>query len=204
MAEPDFAAAARYAFGRLGRELDPRLRYHSLAHTRDDVLPAAERLAAISGVRGEPLLLLRTAAVYHDTGFLVSRAEHEAAGAALAAAALPGFGYRPAQVVVVAGLIMSTRLPQTPQTPLAQLLADADLDLLGRDDFLQRNGELRAELQAYGVAHSDEAWYRDQAAFLSQHRYWTPAARGLRDRGKARNTALLLERLAAAERGGAG
>jgi uncharacterized protein len=202
MTEPDFMAAARYAIGRLERELDPRLRYHSLAHTRDDVLPAAERLAAVSGVRGEPLLLLRTAAIYHDIGFLISRDGHEAAGAAVAAAILPVFGYAPAQVDTIAEIIMSTKIPQSPQTPLAQLLADADLDLLGRDDFLERNSELRAELRAFGVMPGDLAWYREQSAFLAAHRYWTPAARELRDEGKADNIALLLERLAAAERQG--
>lgn len=200
MQQPDFAAAAHYAIARLEHELDPRLSYHSLSHTRDDVLPAAERLAALAGVGGEALLLLRTAAVYHDLGFLLRRAEHETASAALAAATLPGFGYTQAQVAAVGELIMATRMPQTPRSPLGELLADADLDLLGRDDFMNLNERLRVELQAFGDSSSQASWCRGQIAFLSSHRYWSAAARGLRDAGKAANLSLLHERLVMVER----
>lgn len=198
MQQLDYDAAARYALGRLERELDPRLRYHSLAHTRDDVLPAAERLAGLTGLDGEGQLLLRTAALFHDLGFVIGRTEHEATGAAIAAGALPAFGYTPAQVAQVSAIIQATRLPQSPQTLLEQLLADADLDLLGRPDFLTRNSELRAELRAFGTTLTNRAWFRDQAAFLGDHHYWTAAARAIRDAGKAKNLALLLEQLATA------
>jgi len=195
MREPNFAAAAAYALGRLERELDPRLRYHSLAHTRDDVLPAVERLAGYAGVSGEELLLLRTAAVFHDVGFIVGREEHEEAGATICAATLPAYGYSPAQVAEIVTLIRATRIPQSPRSPLGQLLADADLDLLGRDDFLERNGELREELRAFGRDEADADWYRHQLAFLVDHRYWTAGARALRDNGKAANIERLRARL---------
>src|SRR5690242_17751567 len=55
--QPDFARAHAYALARLERELSPALCYHSVAHTRDDVVVAAERLAALEGVDGEALLL---------------------------------------------------------------------------------------------------------------------------------------------------
>jgi uncharacterized protein len=199
MQQPDFAAATTYVFSRLQRELDSRLQYHSLAHTRDDVLPAVERLAAIAGVSGEPLLLVRTAAVFHDAGFLIRRLEHETAGIALAATVLPRFGYNASQVATVGELIMATRMPQTPLGLLGQLLADADLDLLGRDDFLALNEKLRAELRAYGEEYLDTIWYRSQLAFVSRHRYWSAAARELRDAGKLVNLELLRVRLAKAE-----
>ena len=46
MPTPDFERAKYYAFERLRHELPPSMHYHSLAHTCEDVLPAAERLAA--------------------------------------------------------------------------------------------------------------------------------------------------------------
>lgn len=191
MGRPDFAAAQQYALERLERELDPRLCYHNLAHTRDDVLPAAERLAAIEGIHGEQLLLLRTAALFHDIGFTVVRHEHEQAGVQIMAGILPQFGYTPAQINRIGPVIMATRLPQTPHSGLAQVLADADLDLLGRADFLERNSDLRKELQAFGEQHSDAEWYANQLNFLSRHHYWTPAAHQLRDSQKAHNITLL-------------
>ena len=199
MGQPDFAAAQQYALERLERELDPRLRYHNLAHTRDDVLPAAERLAAIEGIGGAELLLLRTAALFHDIGFTVARHEHEQAGVQIMAGVLPQFGYTPEQIDLIGTVIMATRLPQTPHSRLAYLLADADLDLLGRTDFLERNRELHKELQAFGDQRSDAEWYANQVEFLARHRYWTTAAQHLRNAQKARNSALL-QALAAGKR----
>ncbi len=155
MSQPDFEAARRYALQRLETELDPRLTYHTIAHTRDDVLPAAERLAAYEGITGEDLLLLRTAALYHDPGFTVGRENHELTSIRIAEHVLPGFGYAPAQIDEVTTIILATRLPQSPRLQLARFLADADLDLLRRTDFFELNHALRTELAAFGQPMSD-------------------------------------------------
>jgi uncharacterized protein len=194
---PDLARACAYALSRLERELPPALCYHSVAHTRDDVVIAVERLATAEGVTGEALLLLRTAAYFHDLGFVEVREQHEARGARIAAAALPGFGYQPEQIALVEGMIMATRLPQMPGTPLERILADADLDVFGRDDFLAVNGYLRAELAIAGSIVSDSEWYSGQISFLRAHRYWTTSARALRDDKKRENIAALEQLLIA-------
>ena len=46
MNPPDFQRAKQSALERLEQELPATLIYHCLAHTRDDVVPAVERLAA--------------------------------------------------------------------------------------------------------------------------------------------------------------
>ena len=199
MSEPDFEGARHYALSRLERELHPALCYHSLAHTRDEVVPATERLAATEGIGGEALILLRTAAYFHDIGFVERREGHEAASVRIAQAHLPAFGYQQSQIDAIGQMIMATRLPQSPATPLAAMLADSDLDMLGRGDFFGLNQLLRAELAAIADPVSDAEWYRQQLAFVRQHRYWTPTARTLRDLGKARNIQLLADLLAAAE-----
>ena len=194
--QPDFASARAYALARLERELSPLLCYHSVMHTRDDVVVAVERLAAQEGVAGEALLLLLTAAYFHDLGFVEQREQHELIGARVAAEALPRFGYRPDQIALIKGMILATRLPQTPHTHLECILADADLDVCGRNDFLALNRWLRAELVAAGNAASDREWYSGQISFLWAHRYWTAAARAMRDKVKRANIAAL-ERLLA-------
>jgi uncharacterized protein len=198
MLEPDFEQARRYALHRLEQELDPALCYHSVAHTRDEVVPAVERLAALEGVHGDQLLMLRTAAYFHDIGFIERREGHEAASARIAAAALPGFGYGRPQIAAIGQMILATRLPQAPSDLPSAILADSDLDMLGRSDFLALNQLLRAELRAFAGPIGDHEWYGEQAAFVRAHRYWTPAARRLRDRGKARNLRALEALLAAA------
>ena len=77
MLEIRWQAAIDFALKRLENELDPRLTYHSLAHTRDHVLPAAKRLGRLAGLSAENHLILTTAAAYHDIGFLIQRQGHE-------------------------------------------------------------------------------------------------------------------------------
>lgn len=190
---PDEQRARAYARSCL-RRLPATLTYHSLAHTCEDVAPAAERLAARMGVGGESLLLLRTAAYFHDVGFIERRDQHEAASARLAASVLPYCGYKSSQIAAIEGMIMATQLPQSPHNLLEQILADADLDSLGRDDFVRTSMTLQAELAAFGQNIPMAEWYMHQLAFLRDHRYFTPAARALRNPGKQRNIALL-ERL---------
>ncbi|WP_374687111.1 phosphohydrolase [Promineifilum sp.] len=190
--KPDFARAKSYVFGRLARELPPQLTYHSLWHTRDDVLPAARRLSRCSRLDDETRLLLATAALFHDTGFLHNYNDHESEGIAIARAALPGLGYSSAQVEAIGHLIAATCMPQQPSDDLQALMCDADLDLLGREDFWGLNRKLLAELRHYGLAPESEAqWLTGQTRFLEEHRYFSAAARALRDEGKARNIALM-------------
>lgn len=187
MSELDLEGARRYALERLELELSPKLVYHTLQHTRDDVVPAAARLAAMVGVTGEDLSLLLTAGYYHDIGFVQQPDGHEAISIRIASRALPRFGYTYQHIRAVAHMIGVTRLPQSPHTLIEQIIADADLDLFGRDDFIARNAALRAERAALGSVVSDEDWYGSQLKFVRSHRYFTEAARTLRDAKKQQN-----------------
>ena len=66
-------------------------------------------------------------------------------------------------------------------------MADADLDLLGREDFLKRDHLLRLELEALGMSKTDPEWITDQLNFLQSHTYFAPAARSLRTEKKHQN-----------------
>lgn len=191
MREAEWERVQRDMLERLARELPPDLYYHGIHHTRDDVLPAAERLATRAGLDAEQSLLLKTAALYHDAGFLIQYQENEVLGAAIAAETLPHFGYTPAQIASIQALIRATRIPQQPQDLLQSLLCDADLDSLGRADYLETSHNLRQELAAHGTLISLRDWYTRQLAFLSDHEYFTEAARSLRDAGKQENIAEL-------------
>ncbi len=184
----DYERAKAYALGRLESELSPWLTYHSLRHTRDDVLPAAIRLAQALNVTGDALLCLTTAALFHDIGFLFAYNDHEAQGIFIAEAVLPGFGYSAAQLSTIAGLIAATKMPQRPTTPLAELLCDADLDVLGREDFWEINRLLLAETEHQSGRAIDEVeWLAGQLRFLEEHVYFSSTAHKLRNAGKAWN-----------------
>ena len=50
--------------------LPDNLYYHNIDHTLQDVLPAAIRLAEMEAVSSDDLFLLKTAVLFHDTGFI--------------------------------------------------------------------------------------------------------------------------------------
>jgi uncharacterized protein len=183
----NFQHAKQYVLHRLERELSPNLLYHGITHTRDEVVPAVERLAGMEGIQGDTLLLLLTAAWFHDLGFVEQPQYHELISARIAVQVLPGFGYTNEQVEIVRWAILATILPQDPQNLLEQILTDADLDILGCDDFMLRNGELRHELAFFGKEYTDREWYTRQLKFLESHTYFTASARTLRDAGKLKN-----------------
>lgn len=195
MLPPDFDRARQYALNRLTNELSPQLVYHSLWHTQDDVVPAAERLAVLAGVDELNRLLLSTAAWYHDVGFVIQRVNHEDVGMQIASDVLPQFGYTLEQIDRIRGMIAATKLPQSPRTLLEEILADADLDALGREDFLPRSQVLRAELAEFGATSTDKEWLQVQLDFQQGHRYFTQAARTLRGPQKEKNTALVIKLL---------
>lgn len=194
---PNFERAKQYVLHRLERELPPTQYYHSLAHTRDEVVPAVKRLALTQGVDGESLFLLVTAAYFHDLGFVEQANNHEVVSVQIAEDVLPGFGFSSEHVRTIGGIIMATRLPQSPLSPLEEIMSDADLDVLGRRDFFARNQALRAEMETAGLHFTDEQWLYGQLNFMQAHRYFTDVAKALRDARKQENMAVLSQRLAA-------
>jgi predicted metal-dependent HD superfamily phosphohydrolase len=194
---PDWEGAMSYALSRLEHEISPDLKYHNLWHTKEDALPAVRKLAQMSRLSEEETRFVELGVVYHDLGFLVDRADHERAGVSIAAQVLPGFGFNSEYVALVQGMILATRIPQAPHTPLEEIVADADLDNLGRADCMARSEALRAENACFGQAYSEEEWCTRQLRFMLNHSYWTEAARELHDAGKRENIARLEARLAA-------
>jgi uncharacterized protein len=193
---PDLERAKTYVFDRLGHELSSQLTYHSLHHTRDDVLPAAIHLGQQSGLDDALLLLLATAALYHDTGFIYHYHNHEDESIAIAQATLPEFGYDGEQIRQIAGMIAATKMPQRPRTKLDELLCDADLDLLGRKDFWRLNRNLLIETRRYIEPTLSEAkWLKEQCVFLADHSYFSGAAHLLRDEGKIFNLTMMRQAL---------
>lgn len=195
--QPDVKGAIAYARDRMERELPPEMTYHNLAHTFEEVLPAALHLAELCHLEDGNADLVAVAAAYHDIGRVLQAQEHEAIGAGIARAVLPRFGFDSEQIDAIAEMILATRLPQSPQTLSEQILADADLDILGQKDFMSRNADLKVELVAQGRSITQEGWLRAQLQFLESHLYYTEAARLLRDKQKSKNIAAIKQLLEA-------
>ena len=190
----NYMKAERHIMKILETQLSPKLLYHSINHTID-VTKAVERLAIMEGITDEDLFLLKSAATYHDAGFIEKYENNEEIGMRLAREILPKYGYAKEQIDVIDGLIKSTEIPQSPQSHLQQIMCDADLDYLGRDDFHEIADLLRRELREHGKLNSDRLWDEIQIKFLEQHTYFTKSAIDSRRAKKLMHIEEIKERL---------
>lgn len=161
---------------KLEKGLPSYITYHTAQHTKN-VIESAEKLATMENIPGDDLLLLKTAALFHDAGFLQDHHEHEELGCKLARKHLPDFGYSDSQVEQICRAIMATRLPQTPVDRLGELLCDADVYYLGTDNYAANAEKLYQELKRTGMVKTESEWMLRQSEFLSGHHYFTVAAR---------------------------
>jgi class 3 adenylate cyclase/ligand-binding sensor domain-containing protein/predicted metal-dependent HD superfamily phosphohydrolase len=178
----------------LEKGLSDKLYYHCIEHTKD-VVHAVERYALMEDVTDEGLFLLKSAATYHDAGFVESYEDNEHIGARMAEEMLPKFGYSQAHIDKIKALIFATKIPHAPKNKLEEIICDADLDYLGRADFHEIADKLRRELREHGKLTSDRAWDEMQAAFLSGHIYFTKTAIASRQAKKEQNLQEVKERL---------
>lgn len=177
----------------LDKSLPPDLLYHNIDHTRD-VIYEAVRFAVLDGLDQESVKLLAVAAVFHDAGFTVRRMENEAEGARIAAQFMILSGeFSSEEISAVERMILDTKVQLTSEgprqvssSPLSGYLLDADLSNLGRDDFLQKWELLRIEGK-----EDPETFLKNAAALIELHKWHTPAAEKLRNRGKMENKVLV-------------
>lgn len=179
----NYRKAEKYIVKRLEKELPDNLHYHDLRHTTD-VCAAVERLALMEGIEGDDIFLLKTAALYHDAGFVHQYANNEDIGADLAREVLPRFGYTEDQIKTICRLIQATKVPQKPNDHLEQIICDADLDYLGGDEFHFIADKLKRELMERDIVKTDKEWDELQVKFLEAHTYFTKTAIELRQANK--------------------
>lgn len=173
------------------KHLNKHLTYHNLEHTLD-VVRQSERIARDEGIQDEyKIYLLKVAAMYHDTGFLVTYANHEKAGCEIFQQDASQFDFNEEEKLFIMRLIMATKLPQMPNDLFERIICDADLDYLGRSDFFRIGEGLRKEFLHYGIVASDEEWENLQIKFLSSHSYHTKTCKRTREAEKQNNIAQL-------------
>ncbi|MEO8820865.1 MAG: YitT family protein [Ginsengibacter sp.] len=185
-----FEKAYSFLMDRLEKELPPFLHYHNAQHTKD-VLSGAEMLANSENISGDDLVILKTAALFHDSGFLETYSDHEEISCNMARKWLPPFGYNTDEIEQICQLILATKIPQEPQNKLAQILCDADLYYMGTDRYFTGADQLYKELHEAGMVKSREEWSKEEIKFVAAHHYFTPTAKKNLD-SKIKKTLTLL------------
>ncbi len=189
----DYDGVKAFMLDKLSKELSPNLYYHDINHTLD-VLHSAEILMGAEGIDAAEQLIVKTACVLHDAGMLKTYIGHEEASCKLAMEILPAFNYSKQEIERVNQMIMTTKLPQSATDRLEQIICDADLDYLGRNDFFMISHRLKYEWDLHDFKKTTlREWYELQVSFLTNHVYFTKAAIESREVMKQQNLREIME-----------
>ena len=161
-----------FVVGLLKEKLSPFYYYHNHVHT----LYVADKVAEIGkqeNCTAKEIALLTAAALWHDAGFINSYSNHEKESCLLVRKYLPDYGYSAADIDTICGMIMATRMPQSPANKTEAILADADLEYLGTSSVTEKAADLFRELQHLDPSLTPAQWLKTQVSFLQTHHYFT-------------------------------
>nr|WP_068891378.1 Pycsar system effector family protein [Pedobacter panaciterrae] len=174
---------------------DERFIYHNLHHT-EQVVENVVRIANHYQLSDQDFFIVVAASWFHDMGYLFDCTQHEAKGTSLANDFLSDKSVTPEVIDQVKGCIMATKMPQSPEGLLQQIVCDADLFHLGSDSFKERNRLMRKEAEAFVKHKIDKAdWRIKTIALFKAHHYHTEFCQQLLNTKKAQNLAELESKL---------
>lgn len=189
-------AARDYVMAQYQQHPRPNLVYHNLVHTQH-VVQAAGQIAAHYRLQDDELAAVYVAAWFHDAGYLLGEGSaHEENGAKEALQFLQQQQAPENVQLMVKGAILATKMPQSPNTLVEQIVCDADLSHLGSKEFTDRNKLLRQEMElTYQVDIPGIKWLTNNIKFLTEHHYWTDYAQTLFKQQKDDNLEKLKKKL---------
>ncbi len=192
----DFESMRTDILNKLKTLLPEELSYHNIEHTID-VEKTALHLSEIEGLDEEEIIILRTAILYHDSGFILDNEDNEKLAIQLAINNLPNYGFSNKQINQITDIISITKKDSAPpKTLLEKIMLDADHDYLGREDYSFIAEKLRIELENFGKKMSDNQWIIFQLNYLeNKHRFYTETAKNLRIQTKKENIKALKQKI---------
>jgi len=158
------------------------LTYHALSHTID-VANVCDSYIQHYDIDQDNADLIRIAAISHDVGYIISPKDHEESGI-LEVKPFLEKTLNQKQIEAINGMIKATKVPQNPTTFYEEIIADADLDYLGRTDYFQLSEKLKLEFIHFNVIKNEEEWLKVQIDFLESHSYHTSFAKETRSAQK--------------------
>lgn len=179
---------------KMEKGLPKELQYHNVKHTID-VVTQVELIGKAELIDTEGILLLKTAALFHDLGHISTYDNHEDESGKIAQKILPDFGYSEKQISQIVDLILATKMPPEPKNHLEKIMCDADLDYLGRTDFVPVAYNLYKELRNVNKINSFEEWKKIQIDFIKNHSYFTKTAQQLREVNKQKQLETIINEM---------
>jgi predicted metal-dependent HD superfamily phosphohydrolase len=165
----------------LSERLPEYLSYHCLGHTLD-VANVCDDYINYYLLSERVANLIRIAAVAHDLGYIYGPKDHEERSILELRPRLTAYSEK--EILVIEGLIRATKVPQQPINLYEQILADSDLDYLGREDYPEVSKGLYREFLHFGFVQNETDWLDVQIRFLESHHFHTDWAKRNRSENK--------------------
>jgi len=180
----DFIGLRSFIISKLKAELAEDLLYHSIEHTLN-VEREVQKYAQLEGLDKVCIIRLRTAALFHDSGFLIAYDNNEEIGVKILNKYAPEFGFDSSELKIISSIILATNNKTEPITLSEKIMCDADHDYLGRTDYHHIAEKLNLELATYKGKLNSIDWIKFQIHYLEKrHKFYTTSAYNLRQQGK--------------------
>ncbi|MCP4522666.1 MAG: HD domain-containing protein [Candidatus Gracilibacteria bacterium] len=175
--------------------------YHQYSHALE-VMERSLYLGKREGLTDAELEMLALAALFHDTGFIIQYDNNEPIGAKIAQNYLKSMLYDREKIEIIESIILATDPKyKQPKNIYEEIIKDADLDNLGRNDFWNKTKDLSREIQAIkNIKTMDPEWQHGIIDFLADHKYYTKTQQDERDSQKKENLSRLEDMLTELEK----
>lgn len=176
-----------YVTGLFEQMQTPELVFHNLEHT-ENVVKHTQEIAGHYNVSENEMLILYTAAWFHDTGHLFTEpAKHEEMGCEIMKKFMREHLDDAKTITAIEECIMATKFPRNPKNLLEQIICDADTYHFGTKDFKKTNKNAFEEYKLR-LGGTDRIKFNEGTIkMLEDHKFYTDYAKELLDKGKKKN-----------------
>lgn len=164
------------------------LYYHQYAHSLD-VYKRSTYLAKKEWLSKEEIEMLQIAALFHDTGFIIRYEKNEPLWAKIASNFLKSIDYPSEKIKTIERIILATDPDyKEPKDIYEAIIKDADIDNLWREDFFEKWGKVKEELEEIKkIRISDPDWHHSMLDILYKTQFYTKTQIKERQKIKEKN-----------------
>lgn len=158
---------------------DDNLVFHNIKHTQN-VVDRTKEIAGHYHLDEKQMLIVYSAAWFHDTGYLFTEpSKHEAMSAEVMKKFMQDHTNDMELIDEIEQCIMATKSPRNPTNLLQQIICDADTYNLGTKEFKDTNKQVLKEIKLKNGNADKLEFSKSAIKMLEEHQYYTTYCKDL-------------------------
>ncbi|NCP90091.1 MAG: HD domain-containing protein [Flavobacteriales bacterium] len=168
--------ASQYVLEYLNKHLKASFIYHNYKHAHY-VVSKIEEIILSKNLSEDEKEIVLLAGWFHDIGYTVDKAKHEDHSMAIAKSYLEAQSYDTDKTTQVLDCINATKLHESPNNTLEEIVFDADFAHLADTNYESIAENLRLEFANNNCGiYSNETWLQENIKLFNSHKYYTKYA----------------------------